>query len=346
MLTSVNPLIISLLSRTAGNSKKSFFLVSVLAVIMSLLQVPSVAAFSSSNSWDNSRSKSLGSGASSSGKLSHDPIIREIISLDHEKKKMASQPGQGKDDLSGNDARYLRYLDSRIRELCARAVSEHGKAFIASLPCPPPDSMLPGYETPVLPSTSQRIRSADRELVESLGKFDEFLEGEQKKAAADRPRDTEAVYAGGGRATGGADSGGGGEYQNGSGADSGTGGQQGGEESVQKTASGAGGEQGQQGAVGREGAQTPGRRVAQNGSERKGTGSGDGHYGTQQAGTGQRGISGQGSRGASDQGAAKSIYEDDDIVARQLREAAERETDPELKKKLWEEYWKYKEENR
>jgi len=34
--------------------------------------------------------------------------------------------------------------------------------------------------------------------------------------------------------------------------------------------------------------------------------------------------------------------EDDDVVARQLREAAEKETDPELKKKLWEEYRKYK----
>jgi len=33
---------------------------------------------------------------------------------------------------------------------------------------------------------------------------------------------------------------------------------------------------------------------------------------------------------------------DDDIVARQLREAAERETDPELKAKLWEEYRDYK----
>ena len=33
---------------------------------------------------------------------------------------------------------------------------------------------------------------------------------------------------------------------------------------------------------------------------------------------------------------------DDDIVARQLREAAEQETDPELKKKLWEEYRNYK----
>ena len=33
---------------------------------------------------------------------------------------------------------------------------------------------------------------------------------------------------------------------------------------------------------------------------------------------------------------------DDDVVARQLREAAEKETDPVLKKKLWEEYRKYK----
>ena len=33
---------------------------------------------------------------------------------------------------------------------------------------------------------------------------------------------------------------------------------------------------------------------------------------------------------------------DDDIVARQLREAAERETDPELKEKLWKEYEDYK----
>ena len=35
---------------------------------------------------------------------------------------------------------------------------------------------------------------------------------------------------------------------------------------------------------------------------------------------------------------------DDDIVARQIREAAENETDPELRKKLWEEYRNYKNE--
>ena len=49
--------------------------------------------------------------------------------------------------------------------------------------------------------------------------------------------------------------------------------------------------------------------------------------------------------GAGGTGAAPSTYTpsaDDDIVARQLREAAERETDPELKAKLWKEYEEYK----
>jgi len=36
----------------------------------------------------------------------------------------------------------------------------------------------------------------------------------------------------------------------------------------------------------------------------------------------------------------------DDVVARQLREAAERETDPELKKRLWDEYRKYRQGSR
>lgn len=48
--------------------------------------------------------------------------------------------------------------------------------------------------------------------------------------------------------------------------------------------------------------------------------------------------------GPGPQGGPGSRYskEDDDIVARQLREAAEKETDPELKAKLWKEYEAYK----
>ena len=50
---------------------------------------------------------------------------------------------------------------------------------------------------------------------------------------------------------------------------------------------------------------------------------------------------GEGSGPTQDRGSRYS-KEDDDIVARQLREAAENETDPELKEKLWKEYEEYK----
>ena len=52
-------------------------------------------------------------------------------------------------------------------------------------------------------------------------------------------------------------------------------------------------------------------------------------------GRGPGGQSGQGQSGAPD-------AKDDDIIARQLREAAMAEPDPELREKLWEEYRRYK----
>ncbi|MCK5203487.1 MAG: hypothetical protein KAR15_06430, partial [Desulfobacterales bacterium] len=54
---------------------------------------------------------------------------------------------------------------------------------------------------------------------------------------------------------------------------------------------------------------------------------------------------GSGSGPKGDRGGRYS-KEDDDIVARQLREAAENETDPELKEKLWKEYEDYKKGSR
>ena len=54
---------------------------------------------------------------------------------------------------------------------------------------------------------------------------------------------------------------------------------------------------------------------------------------------------GEGSGPKRDPGSRYS-KEDDDIVARQLREAAENETDPELKEKLWKEYEDYKKNTR
>jgi hypothetical protein len=63
-------------------------------------------------------------------------------------------------------------------------------------------------------------------------------------------------------------------------------------------------------------------------------GSGYGQVG----GGGESHDAGRGPRREQDRGYA----EDDDIVARQLREAAESETDPELRERLWREYEEYK----
>ena len=82
-------------------------------------------------------------------------------------------------------------------------------------------------------------------------------------------------------------------------------------------------------------------------------GTGEGADGTRQTGGGAAGSgeSSGPSRGGTS-GTGEDVSEpvagdrppadDDDIVARQLREAAERETDPVLKEKLWEEYDRYK----
>jgi hypothetical protein len=84
------------------------------------------------------------------------------------------------------------------------------------------------------------------------------------------------------------------------------------------------------------------------------TGSDKGRPSTEQAetskGRGKPGdtasaAQGAGGGGSGGSGAPASSYTpspDDDIVARQLREAAEKEPDPELKAKLWKEYEEYK----
>jgi hypothetical protein len=57
---------------------------------------------------------------------------------------------------------------------------------------------------------------------------------------------------------------------------------------------------------------------------------------------GNRGTGGAVVGGGGAQAANVPDGRDDDIVARQIREAAMKETDPELRDKLWEEYRKYK----
>lgn len=82
----------------------------------------------------------------------------------------------------------------------------------------------------------------------------------------------------------------------------------------------------------------------------RGTGSGRGIEGEDEEGMEVRGTasrrdqasSGGGSGPSGGDDGASPVAQDDDIVARQLREAAEKETDPVLKEKLWKEYYDYK----
>jgi hypothetical protein len=97
-------------------------------------------------------------------------------------------------------------------------------------------------------------------------------------------------------------------------------------------------EGGSEGAAGKEGEQ---------GSRESGRGESGGSYGTVPTTEGPVAGGSAGSGTVSGQGGRPSgSDQDDDIVARQLREAAEKETDPELKKKLWKEYEDYKKASR
>jgi hypothetical protein len=111
----------------------------------------------------------------------------------------------------------------------------------------------------------------------------------------------------------------------------------------------------QAGDKGREaGSAEKGSTAEAEGSRAEGGGSEKGGAGTDQAkasgGRGKPGDAtgarpGAGGWGSGGTGAPPGSYTpspDDDIVARQLREAAEKETDPELKAKLWKEYEEYK----
>jgi len=91
------------------------------------------------------------------------------------------------------------------------------------------------------------------------------------------------------------------------------------------------GDSGQTGAAGSGEAEGSGSQVGQGGDVSEGPpGAGAG---------GQAAVSRTGAQG---QPPGIPDGSDDDVVARQLREAAEQETDPELQKKLWEEYRRYK----
>ncbi len=151
-------------------------------------------------------------------------------------------------------------------------------------------------------TSEERRAQIDRQLDDSFGIFDERIRSEQETIASQR---------GGG--------GGGGEAAE-----------------IPESDTGAGSDSGA-GAEGKDAREGNGQ--GQGGEARDGQVAGQ--SGDQQGGGGYGGGA-RGGAGPTTVPADIPDGSDDDIVARQLREAAMKETDPELREKLWEEYRNYK----
>lgn len=261
---------------------------------------------------------------------------QSVLALDSARQTALQEIGSSAlSDAEKEDYRdFIVYLNTRIVNYCMELVEQGGAATVAGLPCPdapakghgagnqpPPDQQpqlqetfiyFPVSEPQETHTQAEKTASMDKQLFASLGEFDELLLKEEDKLSSRVPSQREA-------------------------GDSGRDG-----------TSGSGGGSGEAGGPGTAAGGDDGSGLASAGAGETGSGSAT----SGQAARGET-VSGKGSgAGKGDAEIDHSAYgapggklpppEDDDIVARQLREAAEKETDPELKKKLWEEYWKYK----
>ena len=217
-------------------------------------------------------------------------------------------PGEAADYRS-----YIAQLRQRFFGACAdlATLSPHGFRF--NSPCP---RQLPNYGRPAAidqareQTPQERVTAHARDLDAALGEFDEMLLREQERVKAATPPPRASASASG--------SGSGADGEGGEGAMAGrsTAGEASGDsETAAATAAGtdAGAVASAAGSGG--GAVPPGRAGSRGGGQQR-----------------------------SAQGAPPDIPDgsDDDVVARQLREAAQAEQDPELKARLWDEYRRYK----
>ena len=207
---------------------------------------------------------------------------------------------------------FVSYLDGRIYYYCQQLFDSGGIKALTETGCPTnQNGELETTRYSTIPSTSsqtsdEKLTALDSSFGESLGTFDEMLLEEQQKVASHAPRQREN-----GSATG-TD-----RY-----------------DAVNKASS-----QGRNDASGTDSGYsgTSGSSADSNGSRNN----------SSTPGTGSNRGTGVGSTKQSQTpptaGNKDLSQRDDDIIAKQLKEAAEQETDPEVKAKLWEEYRKYKE---
>lgn len=233
------------------------------------------------------------------------------LKLDYAALKAAEDDYRAQREFSGlsgaeaaDYAAYVARLQRRVFEDC-EAVLNSGSPYPEELPCPvlvPQETQSADIAMQAERTAEEQVAALDAMLMAGLGEYDERLLREQERIKADAPSN---------------DSGsGGGAGSNGEG----------------------GGEGDSEGEAGSDG-DSDGR----NSGGIAGTNPQSGQTGGQPAGGPVDSSQGSGQGGNDrDQPADIPDGSDDDVVARQLREAAEQETDPELKEKLWEEYRRYK----
>ena len=212
-------------------------------------------------------------------------------------------------------AAYLDRLRERVAQDCVALLGSGVAPLPPDLPCaafaltgPTAASVETGAEQ----TPQERTGALDAQLDSALSEFDEMLLREQERVKAATPRSAE--------------SGGGLSGQGEAGGHSGQ-------------AGGGAGQQGEAGEMADAGGAAP---AGTTGAGSRGAPGNSGGQGGSAGAGGREGMP----RQAGGQPADIPDGSDDDVVARQLREAAEKEKDPELRKKLWDEYRKYKQGTR
>ena len=217
---------------------------------------------------------------------------------------------------------FIVYLNTRIINYCQELAEQGDMATLGELPCPT-GPVMTGSEEPsvssgdavfytagsVPPDTrtqAEKTAELDGDFLAALGDFDEMLLKEEAKVAARVPSQRESGAS---------------------------------DQTATSVGDGASGETGETGSgvAGEQGSRAEGDTVADDKPEGQADRSASGTQNSAGVGSATTDHSKYGAPGGK-----LPPPEDDDIVARQLREAAEKEPDPELKNKLWEEYWKYK----
>ncbi len=252
-----------------------------------------------------------------SAELAHARVQASYAALQSAETDYRQRRGRG--HLAAGDASdyedYIALLRRRFIEACAELAQFPVTRAESPTPCP---SRVPRFARSVdidqarEQTQGERTTSLTQQLDSALSDFDEMLLREQERVkAATPPRATVGAGQGTAGAMAGADASG--EMATNQGLPAGE----------MATAGGSAD------------SSVPGNRA----------GTDDGVYGS---GGGDAPPGRSGSRGGRQQTAARGVPpdipdgSDDDVVARQLREAAEKETDPALRARLWEEYRRYK----